>query len=125
VVSVPLPDGIDTVTGIPQPQMTYWVNQVVPDLFVSPTGRFRKMHNLITDMPIGALALRVHVLLRTSIGTCATRCFDSRDFVGITSNADYVAGNVLNACKGISRLEKRICRASESLNCKPKMPIIM
>lgn len=75
-------------------QVMHWVNQLGPDLFISSTGQFRKIYNLIAEIPAGALALG-YTFFREHPAVFAAPNRLIRGIAGITANADDVTGNVL------------------------------
>ncbi|KAG2131469.1 hypothetical protein BD769DRAFT_1666482 [Suillus cothurnatus] len=94
VVSVPFRDGIDKLGDISHLQVTHWVNQLGPDLFVSLTGRLHKTYNLIVEMPVGAPALGYTFFCKHP-GVFAAPNRLIWMIAGITENVDDVTGNVL------------------------------
>lgn len=89
VVAVPLRDGAETVTDTSQVQVIHWVDHLKPDLFISPTERIRKMYNLIIDVPVRHLGTRSFGNIYWYTNALIF------EIVGITLNADDIAGNML------------------------------
>lgn len=94
MVSVPFRDGIKKLNDISHLQVTHWVNQLGPDLFVSSTGRLRKTYNVIAEMPVGTPALG-YTFFREHPAVFAAPNRLIWMIAGITENADDIAGNIL------------------------------
>jgi hypothetical protein len=97
VVLVPFRDGINKLGDISHLQVTHWVNQLGPDLFVSLTGRLYKMYNLT----VGAPVLRYTFFCKHP-GVFAAPNRLIQMIADIMENMDNIAGNILvvkHACR--------------------------
>jgi hypothetical protein len=106
VVLVPFRDGINKLGDISHLQVTHWVNQLGPDLFVSLTGRLCKMYNLIVEMPVGAPVLG-YTFFCEHPGVFAAPNRLIQMIAGIMENMDNIAGNIL--------VVKHVCRRKNDI----------